>query len=228
MPKKTCQTSCFTKTCLLFVGVFLLLSCAPPLPPADPGHAAQLRNEGLKFNLRHDYASAAERYKEATLYDPLNSSAYLNLADLLETLEKPADAVDIYERALRYLPAADSNLEFINYRAALLLAAKLGKPGKAKSRLDRLNSPVLQNDLTGVISMYQDAPEQSLKYFQNALRHDMERDQYARIYFHVAQAYDLLGDENRSRDALLIAVEKANARALKEDIRRFFEAMLTR
>ena len=76
--------------------------------------------------------------------------------------------------------------------------------------------------------MNQNKPGQSLTYFQNALNYEMERNQYARVYFHVAQAYDLLGDENSSRDALLIAVEKATSRPLKEDIRRFFEAMLNR
>ena len=212
----------------MLASLCLLLACAPALPPVDLEHAAQLRNEGLKFNLKYDYAKAAERYKEATLYDPLNSSAYLNLADLFETLEKPAEAVDTYERALRYLPVDDPNREFINYRSALLLAAKLNKPGKAESQLERLSTPALQSDLTGVIAMYQDTPSQALRQFQNALKYEMDRNQYGRVYFHIAQAYDLSGDEGRSRDALLIAVEKATSRPLKEDIRRFFEAMLSR
>ena len=229
MTYKVFQQSFSNKTILLIcIGLFLFVACAPPLPPADPVLANELRNEALKSNLKHDYASAAELYKEATLYDPLNSSAYLNLADLLETLEKPAEAVVIYERALKYLPAEDMNREFMIYRSSLLLAAKLDKPEKAKSSLEKLTTPALKHDLAGVIVMNQNEPVQSLTYFQNALKYEMERNQYARVYFHVAQAYDLSGDENSSRDALLIAVEKATSRPLKEDIRRFFEAMLTR
>ena len=228
MPTTLCKLLNLRKTGLLLASLCLLLSCAPALPPADFDRAAQLRNDGLKFSLKHDYASATERYQEATLYDPLNSDAYLNLADLFETLEQPVDAVDTYERALRYLPADDPNREFINYRAALLLAAKLNKPGKAESQLERLSTPALQKDLAGVIAMYQNTPFQSLKHFQNALKYEMDRNQYARVYFHIAQAYDLAGDEGRSRDALLIAVEKATSRPLKEDIRRFFEVMLSR
>ena len=229
MTNKITQQIFSNKTVLLLcIGLLLFTACVLPLPPADPERANELRNEARKSNLKHDYTSAAELYKEATLYDPLNSGSYLNLADLLETLERPADAVDTYERALRYLPAEDENREFITYRSALLLAAKLGKTGKAKSHLAKLSTPTLQNDLTGVITMYQDTPDQSLKYFQSALQYDMEKNQYARVYFHIAQAYDLLGDEDSSREALLTAVKKASSRALKEDIRRFFEAMLAR
>ena len=213
---------------LFFISIFLLLACTPSLPPADPEHAQELRNEALRFNLKRDYTSAVERYKQATLYDPLNSNAYLNLAELLETLEKPTEAVEVYKRALRHLPAEDLNREFFSYRAGLLLAAKLGTPTKAEKHLAKLTTPALKNDLTGVIIMYQQAPDQSFTHFQNALKYDMERNQYARVYFHIAQAYDLSGDEDRSRDALLIAVEKATSRPLKEDIRRFFEAILSR
>lgn len=219
---------CLNKTVLVLTCLFLLLSCTAALPPADLERAEQLRSEGRKLNLKHNYSTAAERYKEATLYDPLNTSAYLNLADLLETLEKYADAVDTYDRALRYLPADDSNREIMTYRSALLLAAKLGKQSKAESRLNKLNTPDLKNDLTGVIIMHRGDPAQALSHYQNALKYDLEGNQYARVYFHIAQAYDLLGDADRSSDALLISVEKATSRPLKEDIRRFFEAILSR
>lgn len=222
------ETSSFKKFCIVLTGLVLLAACAPALPPADPERAQNLRNEALKYNLKNDYISAAELYQEATLYEPLNSSAYLNLADLQETLGDPSGAVKTYNQALRYLPESDQTREFISYRAALLLAAKLDKPGKAKKSLNKLSNPALKNDLNGVIEMYQDAPAEALKYFSDALKSETERDQYARIYFHIAQAYDLLGDEDSSRDALLTAVEKASSRPLKEDIRHFFETLLKR
>ena len=228
MTKTTYNFFNFFKNNLILISLMLLFSCVPTLPPADPGRAEQLRTEGLKFNLKHDYAAAIDLYSKSTLYDPLNSGAYLILAELLEATEKPKEAFNAYERALRYLPTDNPDREFITYRSALLLAEKLKKPGKAQRLLEKLSTPALKSDLAGVIAMQQEDPSPSFELFQDALRYDLQRDQYARVYFHIAQAYDRLGDEDQSRDALLISVEKATSRALKEDIRRFFEAMLTR
>lgn len=222
------QTFRFTLAHLLFAGLTLLVACAPALPPIDLERAARLRNEGLTFALKRDSTRAAERYTEATLYDPHNSRAYLDLGDFLESYQRPQDALDTYERALRHLPAENPDREQIRYQTALLLAAKLGNPDGAKDQLDRLKSPVLIFDLTGVIALHSGDPAAAIKQLNQALRFDMDREQYARTYFHIAQSYDRLDDEDRSRDALLIAVQKAASMALKEDIRRFFEAMLKR
>ncbi len=217
----------FDKIALHIATLLLLLSCSASLPPADPTRAALLRNEGLKLEITNDFVAAIQPYKEATRYDPENSSAYLKLAEFQEATEKPQAAFDTYERALYSLPDSHPDREFILYRSALLLAGKLGKAKIAQRRLEELNNTVFQSDLAGVIALHQNEPRPALKQFQTALKQNMSPDESARIYFHVAQAYDQLGDEERSRQALLIAVQNATSRDLKEDIRRFFETMLT-
>ena len=77
------QTFRFALACLLFAGLTLLVACAPALPPADLERAARLRNEGLTFALKRDNVKAAERYTEATFYDPHNSPADRDLGDFL-------------------------------------------------------------------------------------------------------------------------------------------------
>ncbi len=228
MPIKTRFTTCRNRLYLALTTLLLIVSCTPPLPPADPTRAAQLRNEGLKFELRNDFIAATRHYMEATRYDPHNSSGYLKLAEFQEAGENPQAALKTYDRALNFLPKTDPDREFILYRSALLLAGKLNQAKIAQTRLKQFSSPVFQSDLAGVIALHQNESRPALKQFQSALKHAMTDDQFARIYFHVAQAYVQLGDEVRSRQALLIAVSKATSRDLKEEIKRFFEAMLTR
>ena len=73
--------SALKRACLTVTATLLLLSCAAPLPPADPERAARLRNEGLIFVLKRDFKSAIKPYYDATRYEPGNSSAYLKLAE---------------------------------------------------------------------------------------------------------------------------------------------------
>jgi tetratricopeptide (TPR) repeat protein len=213
---------------LLIAGLLFLQSCTPVLPPADPERAVRLRQEAFKFEFKKDFAAAIIPYEEATRYAPHDSSTYLKLAELQEAIQKPQDAYDTYETALRYLSATDPERERIQYRAALLLAEKLGKPGKAQKQIKQLNQTVYKSDLAGVVALHQNQPRKALKEFQITTKQNMTENQSARVYFHVAQAYDRLGDEDLSRQALLVAVEKASSRDLKEDIKRFFEAMLAR
>jgi tetratricopeptide (TPR) repeat protein len=228
MPTNNSHPLRFFNLCLPVIGLLLILSCAAPLPTADPGRAAQLRNEGLKFELKHDFAAAIRPYLEATRYDPESSSAYLKAAEFQAALGEPQTAYDTLERALRYLSDTNSDRELILYRSALLLAAKLDKTRVAEKLQKQLTNIVYKSDLTGVIALHHNEARKALKQFQTALKYNMTPDQQARIYFHVAQAYDNLGDAEHSSDALLLAIPKATSRDLKEEIRYFFEAQMTR
>lgn len=220
--------SSLKRTCLTVTATLLLLSCAASLPPSDPERAARLRKEGDNFVLKRDFFSAIKPYHEATRYEPGNSAAYLKLAEFQSATEQPQAAYDTYDRALKYLPATDPKRELIDYKAGLLQAEKLDRAGRAQNHLDRLNNSALKSDLAGTIALVRGEPRQALKHFQNALKYKMEPDLQARVYFHVSKAYDLLGEDKQSSEALLIAIPKATSRDLKEDIRRYFEAVLTR
>jgi tetratricopeptide (TPR) repeat protein len=210
------------------VGLLLMLSCTAPLPTADPERAAQLRNKGMKFELKHDFTAAIRPYVEATRYDPENSSAYLKAAEFQTAGGEPQAAYNSLERALRYISDTNSDRELIIYRSALLLAAKLNKTRVAEKLMKQLTNIVYKSDLAGVIALHRNEARKALKQFQTALKYDMTPDQQARIYFHAAQAYGNLGDAEHSSDALLLAIPKATSRDLKEDIRHFFEAQIAR
>ena len=216
------------RACLTVATTLLLLSCAAPLPPANPERAARLRNEGLNFALKRDFASAIKPYYDATRYEPGNSTAYLKLAEFQIATEQPQAAYDTYDRALKYLPATNPKRELIHYKSGLLMAEKLDRAGRAQNHLDELSNVVLKSDLAGTIALNRGKPRQALKHFQTALKYKMESDLQARVYFHIAKAYDLLGEDEKSSKALLIAIPKATSRDLKEDIRRYFESVLSR
>ena len=84
---------------VLLVGVSRSLN--PPSPEelyANPETTEEFLSRGTLYLKQRDYEKALADFIQAEKLDPQNSSVYLNQASALSALDRPAEAIELYEK----------------------------------------------------------------------------------------------------------------------------------
>ena len=96
--------------------------------PFDPHRAAKDIEVGDFYFKKKNYRAALERYREALFFKPNDAMANFRMAQALEKLNRPDDAVDHYSEYLRILPNGPLSEEAKKSMAKLKAASAKIKP----------------------------------------------------------------------------------------------------
>lgn len=211
-------------TLALFLPLFLLSGCAGMTPDSRTAEEHRQRAEELVF--AKDYSGAADELDLALRQEPGVGSLYLRLGELLEVLGETEDARGIYEKGMRTIAKDTSRHREIAYRLALLYASKLNRPEQARELLAEFpEGSVVRFDLEAAIAIGEGDGRKALSLLNQALRQEVVKTMAARILFHAAQAYDLLGDQEKTSKSLYQAINAANELGLVKDIEDFWRGL---
>lgn len=205
----------------LFLPLFLLSGCAGKTPDSRTAEEHRQRAEELVF--AKDYSGAADELNLALRQEPGEGSLYLRLGELLEVLGETEDARGIYEKGMRTIAKDTSRHREIAYRLALLYASKLNRPEQARELLAEFpEGSVVRFDLEAAIAIAEGDGREALGLLNQALQQKVAKPMAARILFHAAQAYDLLGDQESTSKSLYQAINIADQLGTVKDIETFW------
>ncbi|MFZ0957141.1 MAG: tetratricopeptide repeat protein [Candidatus Sulfotelmatobacter sp.] len=95
--------------------------------PWNPHRAAKDLEVGDYYFKRKNYKAAESRYREALFYKENDAEATFRLADCLQKMERPREALEQYQGYLKILPSGP------NARAAHEAIEELTAPAKARA-----------------------------------------------------------------------------------------------
>jgi tetratricopeptide (TPR) repeat protein len=202
--------------------LLLLTGCArDPDPQAS---LEELRNRAELLARAGQRAEAAAVLHRAIRLQPYNTALYLRQGEFFEASGAARQAAGVYESARKAVPAEHPDQPELAYRLALLYALPLGRPEAARQLLHHLppDSPQ-HHDLLGLLACTNGDGRAALEAFNTALRQPLPSDLAARILFHAALAYQLLGDERNTYGSLYRAVGLTEHLGLMYEMRVFMD-----
>jgi tetratricopeptide (TPR) repeat protein len=142
LPERQHDKVQFGGALLLFFGTLALLL-------SMPWQASYHNNVGTRAREAGDTFRALAAFQQGVAYDPENASVYYNLGSVYEDLNRPADAIAAYERALELTAVQQTTqtrsvtlpptwFAATNNLARLLILS--GEPGQVNRALDMLTT----------------------------------------------------------------------------------------
>lgn len=204
----------------------LLAGCSATFPSVDPVAAKEHRNRAEELIYRKDYPGASSELAQAIRRSPQDGYLYLRHAEIQEVLGKNREARATYAKGRRALAEDAPHHPELTYRQALLVAAKLNDPQQALSLRDELaEGSIRRLDVEATIAVGEGHGRQALLLLNEALRQQPTTDTAARILYHAARAYQLLGDQKNANGALYQAINLTKDLALTKDIEGLWNAL---
>lgn len=207
------------KQAALLLLFLTLAGCALLRPPPDPAAAQAHRNRAENLIFTKDYPAAAQELALAIHANPDDGDLYLRHGEVLEALGKNREARATFEKGRKIVAPGDALREELTYRLALLLVAKLDETVTAQKLMDELpEGAVARRDVEATLALNEGRGREALRLLNEALEQKPTRERAARILYHAAQAYRLLGDNDNATGALYQAINLTSALALTADI----------
>lgn len=206
------KPSALLALCLLLAGC-ALLGRAP-----DPAAAKAHRDRAEALIFTGQYPEAEQELAAAVGADPTDGALHLRRAEILEALGRDGEARAVLTRGRK--AAADGPVrEELSYRLALLHALKLDAPPDARRLLAGLpEGSVPRLDVEAVLAVGEGRGRDALVLLNRALEQKPVRERGARILYHAALAYRLLGDPESANGALYQAINLTKDLGLTKDI----------
>ncbi len=209
---------------LLFAGCCLLLgACAVMAPKPDPQLGEQQRLRAEQLIKGRQYQAAAEALDQAVINLPQDHQLALRYGEVLEAIDRTADAVEVYRQALERGP---DKQEELRYRTALLFALQLDNLTAARTLQQALpQNSLAANDLQAVILTRSGQPRQALIRLATLIKTVHSEDQTAHIAYHAALAYQALGDAENEFLSLYQAINRAEHLGLIHQIELYWQQL---
>ncbi|NQU20244.1 MAG: tetratricopeptide repeat protein [Candidatus Nealsonbacteria bacterium] len=145
---------------------------------------------------------------------PSDISLLLNLANFRIAQQRIVDAIELYREVLK----VDANHLMALNNLATLLSEQPGKCREAMEYIDRAIRVAGEQpgflDTKGMIYLYDRKPEEALKCLETAVN---SPDLDPRYFFHLAVAYQRVGNTDKAREALKKAQDDGLARQILTD-----------
>lgn len=212
-------TAALALLCCLLSGCSLLVT-------ADPEAAREHRNRAEELIYAEDYAGGAAELHHALRKAPRDGALYLRLTEIQERLGADRDAAATCAKGRRRLAEEDPKRLELAYRQALLSALKLGEGETAMKLRERLpKGSIRQLDVDAALALTGGRGRDALLLLNRALAQRPTTGTAARILYHAARAYQILGDPENANGALYRAINLTDDLALTEDIDTLWKAL---
>jgi tetratricopeptide (TPR) repeat protein len=207
--------------CILILALYIP-ACAPS-NTRSYGPPAQHRQWAQELLLIHDRKGAIVELQLSLKGNPNVADALL-YADLLESQGDYKQARKAYKKAFKY-PAEENQKQSLNYRLALLEATDLDNLNTA-SKLAKTLPPVDSRyfDLQSVLLLKQKVYKRALEESQRALTKAQNNEEKGWAYFHMAQIYYELRNEQETFRSLFEATNNGRGYSLVARITEYWES----
>ncbi len=172
------------------------------------------------------YADAAREYGIVILKEPTVGKHYLRRTEIMERIDQDEEAYEVYQQAMKMVPADDPHKVSIIHRLALINANHLFKIEEAEDLMQMLPEKSIEKYDTSAFLYYQASQyELAIKLLNKALERVRTADMKALLLYHAALIYAKLKDQKNLFGALYYSINNAQHLGLIRDIEQLWQEL---